>query len=326
MIWGSDIFQHLFQIALSNTFELFSNAFGEKVESTTDVAHIFMKYSTQEIEYKYRNHWVLRSFFDEMGFNSWADLVNAASRGNYVHPELAKDFSKLPYEIQISASLSGKIQGLFLALGGAETSATKMNIDFNIPKSLWTFNKFRIQQIEAKFSELGVRDEVPIQAAIMSKKMDWMGAATVEDLVKMREQGLLEKLREIYRIKRRELQRASPDNFEAATNAVVESVTQALQECMDEIKKMERDKSRGWFSQIAKFIVSGSFGLAGTVYPSFGLFSLLYSFLGPGASATDLYFEHKKNKDKQEKLANQPIAHMLEIWKRAENMEDKQET
>jgi hypothetical protein len=132
----------------------------------------------------------------------------------------------------------------------------------------------------------------------------------------MREEGIMEEVRKVYRIKRRDLQRATLDNFESATKAVVDQVTAALHEAMNEIKASQKQSVQGWVKQIGKLVSSGALGVASLIFPPLGIPSLVASLAVPGNSLYDLYKHYMSNKEKNLELKNRPIIHMLEIWER----------
>ena len=314
LAWGDSTFKQLEQIAKNNTNRLFAEAFNKQVESIGDLIEIFRGRSIQSIEKIFRKHDVLNSLFDAVGFKSLDDLIKFSSADT---PATDRELSKLPLRVRNIPHIFGTIMGVFLALEGAETSASQYGIDLNIPKALWAFNRFKVKCNAELFAGHGVRAEIPIQAAIMSEKMDWMAAATVSDLVQLREKGVLEQVREIYRVNRRELQRASPEKLDEATAAVVKNVTESLQDCMNDVRNPKHGSALSWFKKVGLFVISGSLAVTSVFAPPLGAALIAgYSILAPGASATDLIMKYREDKKTQQELANRPIMHMLEIWDR----------
>jgi hypothetical protein len=262
-----------------------------------------------------RNNDILNNLFGIGKFKSLEDFIHWASSDlNYRDKQ---EFLKLPLRARNSALIFGNIMGIFLALEGAEISATDMGIDLNMPSDLWAFNKFRAKCNAELFNKIGLRDEIPIQAAIMSEKMNWMAGATVDDLVQLREKGFMEEIRKIYRVNRLELQHASPENFNNATIAVVKRVTDALQEYNKEVESLKQSSSQNWFKKIGLFIISGSLGLTALRVPPLAAAIIAgIQIIAPGASVADLVSKSREDKKAQQELANRPIAHMLEIWNR----------
>jgi hypothetical protein len=322
MIWGDRVFKQIESVAESNTVSLLAEAMGEPFESRREIARFLKGKTIQELEVICRNHWVLRSLFDEIGFNSLDHLVEVSRNTTSVPPESSPYSATVPPTVNALIHLFGMLQGAILAIEGAEVSAANMHTDLNIPKSYWTLNKFRASRDAEMFGKGGLRDEIPIQAAIMSKKMDWMSATNVQDLVHMREEGIMEGVREIYRTTRRELQRASLGSFESATEAVIKNVTEALKESINELQATKKKSLRGWLTRISQFTISGALGIASLFYPPLGLLGFLYSTTLPSASITDLIKEYHKNKEIKHELAGRPIIHMLEIWKRSAESEN----
>jgi hypothetical protein len=314
--WGDDTFKLLEQRAQDNTNQLFAEAFNKRVDSLPDLFPIFESHSLLEMEKAFRKHPVLKSLFDS--YDSLDELIKTSS----IQVPPIDGFSRLPVRMRNVAYINGTVQGRFLALEGAETSATNMGIDLNVPKEHWAFNRFRARRNAELLTGVGMRAEIPIQAAIMSEKMDWMAAATVDDLLQLREKGFMEQIREIYRVSRRDLQRASPEKLDEATSAVVMNVTEALKEFMNEVEQQNIRSSQTMWRSTKLFLLSGSLALASVIVPPWAaLLIAAYSSFGPGKSAVDLIKEYRDNEQLWQKLANRPIAHMLEIWDRGTNRE-----
>jgi len=314
--WGDDKFKAIENVSKSNAIRLFADALEEPISTLGELLEYVTKGSLEDLESRFKRHEVLRDIFEKIGFKSLAEVIDFSRVSTSPLHDRSSQLAKLPLMAQVIAHIFGPIQGLMLAIEGAEASATEARIDINIPGSLWNFYKYRAKS-EAELFSRGLRDEVPIQAAIMSEAMEWMGAATVEDLVRMREQGLMEQVRSIYRIKRRELQRASLENLEAATKAVVETVTGELVEAMNEAREQQAAAVRSLATQSGKFIVSGGLGVASLFFPVLSVISVIYAAAVPGASVTDVARDYFKNREEQQELKNRPIAHMLQIWERS---------
>jgi hypothetical protein len=315
LIWGDNKFNSVFEISKNNTLALFADVLGEQIESTRDLYRLLKKRALNYFEQTLQKHWALNSLFNDPAIKSASELINISKILGADDISDIRAYEKLPADVQSVAHLFSALLTIMLVLEGAELSALEMGIDINIPKSYWSLNKFR-QRTIAKNLRNFVPEEVPIQAAIMSESMDWMTAANVDDLTQMREEGIMEEVRKVYRIKRRDLQRATLDNFESATKAVVDQVTAALHEAMNEIKASQKQSVQGWVKQIGKLVSSGALGVASLIFPPLGIPSLVASLAVPGNSLYDLYKHYMSNKEKNLELKNRPIIHMLEIWER----------
>jgi hypothetical protein len=319
LVWGDDKFKSIEEVSKFNTLKLFADALEEPIQTIGDLLEYAKGGSLEALESKFKRHEVLKDIFDEVGFNSLTELIDFSRVSTTPTTELRSEIAKLPILAKGIAHIFGSIQGLMLAIEGAEASATEIHIDINIPKSLWGFYRYRAKSEAELFAKRGLRVEIPIQTAIMSEAMNWMSATTVDALVRMREQGVMEEVRNIYRIKRRELQRASLNNFESAARAVVETVTEALQETMKEVQVLRRATTRSLVIQSSKFIVSGGLGVAAFFFPVLSVLSFIYSTTLPGASISDIANDYSKNREMKQELANRPIVHMLEIWERSQS-------
>jgi len=315
LIWGDNKFNSVFEISKNNTRALFADALGEQIDSTQDLYRLLKKRSPHYFEQALQKHWALNSLFDDPAIKSVSDLIDISKRLGAEDITDIRAYEKLPADVQSIVHLFSTLLTIMLVLEGAELSASEMGIDINIPKSYWSLNKFRQRTIVKNLRNL-VPEEVPIQAAIMSESMDWITAATVEDLTRMREEGIMEEVRKVYRIKRRDLQKATMDNYEAATKAVVDQVSATLHEAMTEIKSSQKQSLRNWAQQIGKLVSSGALGVASFIFPPLGIPSLIASFALPGNSLYDLYKHFVSDKKEKLELKNRPVVHMLEIWKR----------
>lgn len=313
--WGEKEFNNAFEIAKNNTYALFADALGEKIGSTPDLYRVLEKRSLAYFEQTLPKHWALSSLLDDPALKSLSQLIELSKKIHVDDIGNIKAYERLSADVKSIAHLFSTFLSIMLVLEGAELSASELGIDVNIPKSYWSLNKFRQRTIAKNFRNL-VPEEAPVQAAIMSESMDWMTAANLDDLIRMREEGMMEEVRKVYRIKRRDLQKANIDNYEAATKAVVDQVSAALQETLSEIKTSEKQSLRNWAGQIGKLVSSGALGVASFIFPPLGIPSLIASLALPGNSLFDLYKHYVSNKEEKKEVKNRPIMHMLEIWKR----------
>jgi hypothetical protein len=165
------VFNSIFETSKSNTFALFSDALQDEMTSWGDLFRVWYQKSTQEIEAIFRNHLPLNSLFADSGFTSLSEIIQYSMQFSVLPKEVSDLESRLPAKLRSLPHIFGMLQGVMLALEGAEASASAVNIDMSIPRSLWCLNTFRIQRTAEKWRQhAGLKDEVPIQAAILSKK------------------------------------------------------------------------------------------------------------------------------------------------------------
>ncbi|MFZ4596044.1 MAG: hypothetical protein ACOYOF_17430 [Verrucomicrobiaceae bacterium] len=229
--------------------------------------------------------------------------------------EFQRRLQSCPKQVRDFGILFGMIQGTFLALEGASASASNMRIDVAIPYEQWAINEYRLKQFEIGLKAVGVRMETPVQAAILSGDMDWLEAATLGDLVGMREEGLMEEIRSLFHIESALLQKASPTDFEAAVRAVVNNVSEAINAGIEQVEK-ERHEAHKFLKKSGRNLMIGSaLGIAGALAPQ--EWSPLLTMAG-FVIAGDTPFEYLASlKQRNEVLENpqrRPITHMVSIW------------
>jgi|GEM_PF-5059115 len=322
--WSGQEFDLAMQAATKNALGLFNEALGKRAGTPHELAFSVSDLSEIALEEQIMSNETLRSTFGREGLSpvEGLELASRVSRKRY------EMFYKLPQitdSVRKFTTAFGTVQGVFLALEGADFLASMLGSDMAIPRQLWKANKHRLKRSEDKARATGVRDEIVAQTAILSEKLDWLAVAKLEDLCAVREEGGLETLRGIYRARRRTLQLAAPNNLDAAVAEVVSSVTEAIRSELSDIDDSSKRGRRTVWGTVGKFTLSGALGIASFAFPPLAVPTLAVGLSLPGGSASDILLSVRQAKKKREEQQKRPIVHMLEIWQRAKDAAAEEE-
>ncbi len=292
------------------TSAIFSEASGFNIESFYQYKERFAKTSIGTLSRSLDKHKVIRNLMNNYDGISCVEYAN-----EFLHKMVGIDYylrkENIPDKFLVLGTLYLLLSNTFDNIDRIEVSATYYNVDHNIPFYDWELYKFRVESISKTLASHGLREELPIQRAIMTKEMDWYTATTVEELIKLREKGLMQGLRDIYKINRNKLRAAKIGDVDELSKEIVINVEEALQNVAMEIENFEDEKTKKSIMLIPKVLM----GILPFLYPELGIISLISG----GASLSGLINEYNKISSKREKLLNKPATYMLGIWERTKN-------
>jgi hypothetical protein len=280
--------------------------------------------SRQQVEAALDAHPVFKDFIMSQGMRSAYDVLQVAkassARSSDIPDHLRGLLTHVPERVWDFNHVFSTVQGVFLALEGAEASAASMKIDFAVPRSLWGINAYRLSaSAEERKNQVGLRDEVARQCALLSEDMDWIEATTMEDLVGLRQNHALDSLRFVFSAERATLQRCSDVDFEAAAREIIEKVKDAMESAEIRSVLAKRQAEASFESAQYGLMRNAVLGLAGACFGTVGtIVGLVGAFLFETKTVVDLYKAYDDlRKNRTVEAANRtPIMHMVEIRRR----------
>jgi hypothetical protein len=313
--WDEPVHDQLFESAKKLALRLFSEVLDTPLNSNEAAFDAVSKITSSAFKKRVMGHDTLSKLFAICG----ADSIPKFTRVMAVEAEY--EFGRLmqhcPKQVRDFGLLFGMIQGHFLAIEGASVSAANMRIDAAIPREYWAMNEFRLKQFEGDLRAAGVRMETPIQAAILSEEMNWLEAATLGELVGLREDGAMEEIRRLYRVQDAVLQSASPTDFQAAIRSAVDNVSRAITDEIAQVQKERQDAHKAFKTSGRKFAIGSALGIAGALAPQ--EWSSLITLAGFTISSETLFGYLASINQRQDILMRpqrRPITHMVSIWAR----------
>lgn len=288
-------------LAAQDSFLLFSDVFNKRVKRLEDVRETLANYSLEKLQTQMENHDLLKGVFK----GTDGSFLGFVRQSQMISPLPTTPKSEI---VDAWYYVYRYVEGCYMGIEGAEISASTEGVDIHVDEHLWPFYVYRNKAREKLVHRSLMRDETIIQAAILSDELDWLATAQVEDLIRLRQSGQMEDIRELYRIGRHEIQKASVGNLQVATNAVVNSLTKAIQDYEKTLESLPGETRKTFGLDV----VYGSIGIAASAVPFSSLFL-------PGKSIWDVWQDYDGLKKKQQEVIHRPVAHMFNIWKRSNN-------
>ncbi|EBN9752571.1 hypothetical protein DT662_24520, partial [Salmonella enterica] len=136
----------------------------------------------------------------------------------------------------------------------------------------------------------------------MQGGFSWLGDIPLNNILEIRRNGLMPEIRNILSIGISEIISASPRDYNASSQRVIDNVDRAFIQHQRFLEKIRKEKLRILGVEVAPFIVNGAFGIASALInkPELALASFTLGTLGlPTLKDIRTSF-----KNREEKLAN----------------------
>jgi hypothetical protein len=234
--WSGAVLDELEETSETCTLILLSEILGQPITKYADAEKLMRKRSFSSLANAVSNHKILRNVLRTIEGGDFKTLLRVLRLETKSLPRGVRTyFATLPPAVEALTYVYTYLKSQLMGIASAERQAWELGIDMSLSENKWDLQAFRYMTHDGR-KETGLRDEVAVQRALLSERMDWAAATTVMDLVKLREHGTLEDVRTVYRVNRRELQRASPEHSERAVQAVIDRVSAALKEGLEELR------------------------------------------------------------------------------------------
>ena len=243
--------------------------------------------------------------YEETSFNP----VLATYRASFPHIEAYLNRQRVKQEYRNFVTMCLILSNTFDNIDTLELISSELRVDHTIPRHQWPLYTFKAKTCDEWWKSHGVREEQVIQSAIMSRKMDWMAAANVDDLKRIRELGLMEEIRKLHRLGRGSLRNATIDDFESLTKEIAENLTESMEAFQRDAHKTLDAQRRRWFLRVPGLAV----GILAQFFPILSTFG----FIAGSASLLGLIENYKRDIRERRELASGPIVNMFEIWERS---------
>jgi hypothetical protein len=214
----------------------------------------------------------------------------------------------------------------YTILAASEAAAAMTGATSCLSPSLWLANSFRYTAIEREWGvdSTSLPDERTLFARSFEQRFPWLQCATSDDLIKVREKGMLDELRNIFRDAYEKLRLSGVKDFEQASANLEAEVVRATEEYSAEViaKKAERQGDL----KLAGMSVAANAGLMLTalLFPHSPVAqhgTSAIGFLGGFPSLTDFVIEYFEGKKELANLAGRPISVLLDIRERSKKEE-----
>jgi len=178
----------------------------------------------------------------------------------------------------------------------------------------WEVFKWQVGNNTKSFELLGITDEQVMIKLLMTERLSWLSNISTEELVKIREDGYMEDMREVFRLSRLQLKHASVQDFEEVADQLANHVEAALREHEERLAIERREEKAKLLKGLTSFSASVGLSVASLALPALlplAITSALYSAVVGGKSVRDLINDHLSEKKIVADIAQRPIALLL---------------
>jgi len=218
-----------------------------------------------------------------------------------------------------SAGLNLLLTG-FSSLFFLDFESRGMLLEMGIPEPYWELYQWKLnleQSLITKKLEIGEGEA--IVNILLQKNLNWIAGVTTQDIIKLRESGQLEEMRNIFRISRQKLRRASLDEYPVISLEVEKNLLERVSEFNKDIEGKKRDLQKKFRISLTGVAFSASLGIASALMPWVAplAISSLVASIGVGApSIKGVIDSVLTGKREIRELSSRPIALMLDARKK----------
>lgn len=259
--WAGNEFHSLKNLAELTTSAIFSDLFQTDYSQMVDALDDVGRLPLDELEVLVKRSALVSEFLARHQCKSLKDLDSLSpptEQSNYLE-KVANE------SIVYFGKLFGGLEGQFLALNGAEVLAHDLGIDIARPREHWEPNKHRMT-CDSRLAMTRLPEQAVVHCAVLSERTEFLLAATMTDLRRWREEGILEGVRELYRVDRKEMQDCTPETLQSTVDSLVTEVSERI---TSEVARLRVAK---WFEQQerersgVKLAATVGFGIASNLF------------------------------------------------------------
>ena len=193
----------------------------------------------------------------------------------------------------------------------------------------WAILKTLLQRSASESAEsLGLTPEDAAVFAFENPDLQWLSNVSVAELIRLRELGFMEEMRDFFRVNTAALRRASVKESGAVLQQISARFDDRLNAHAKELKRREAEYRRSLKLSAASLVVTAGLGVASVALPAMlpvAIGSAIYSATIGSKSAKDLIEQWSEHKKTDAQLKNRPIAFLFEMYQRAKDGTDSTE-
>lgn len=281
-------------------------------------------------------HSSIDGFMEEMRVRNMSEVNSDmdSDRLDYLLKPLIENSDRMPSSkakgidfdllkrIKARRLLTGDVRQIFEACGSMfyvlETrtrSALMVRADNSLSTTMRPFltTQYHLQERQI-LKSAGLNEEEAVSYSFVHG-FKWLNSISMKDIVRIRESGGFEEIREIFRIGRRKLRNATIDDYPSIARELEQQVCNTLKEeaqsnqaILEKARKQARNSAISFGASVALGIASLSFP---AVLP-LSIGAAAYGAILGGSSLKDVVNEHISGKRVRKELGERPITFLLE--------------
>lgn len=213
--------------------------------------------------------------------------------------------------------LFGLVYTQFYLLEAREANAALVGADTALSEAMWEASRRRNACLARWVSARAASSEKEIVASSFQNRFGWLDNLSDAEIVASRSRRGLVELRDLLRVDRQLLRRASVDDYAAVAAEYEAAVTSRLMAFSAELLKMGAELSRRRARSLVSCGVSAALGAASLALPHLLLLSILaagYGTVVGGASIKDLVEQFVEGRRSLRAAGERPIALLLDAY------------
>jgi hypothetical protein len=174
---------------------------------------------------------------------------------------------------------------------------------------IWKF-KHDSRLLAEKSGHATITEDSLVLNALRLDEFSWLGNVPIEGIVKLRQDGELQSLRDALGRGIERIQSVSDDDFVEVTRQVGYNLDQEFKRHKAQLKSMDENFRRKWNFNLASLTVGGTIALTSTMFPPL---ATLAAFLGP-ISVTKTIYDILQERAKRSELRRKPVALLFKAY------------
>lgn len=191
-----------------------------------------------------------------------------------------------------------------------------INGDIGLEPTEWPIFRWQIESNARTYSDRSFfSQELASMKLITSPDLYWLRLVELDDLVRVREEGRMEELRQLFRISSKKLRTSDVDGFENACNVAKDNLLRQLDEHSKEVKASTRKNRSNLFKGVTSLTVAGAITIAGIAVPAAMPLSIAagaFSLIVGTPSIRSVINEHLRGQRERDERLSRPIG---VLWK-----------
>lgn len=303
----SDLARSCFKIADHDALELCSHIFGRKFSSLKEFSSFVLKKRNAENLAESIRH----PEFVEANIPVKDALLTTMKAIAFVEPDAQsqKDPELLVKAMNnqvVNATRKSTAQLISCSRLKAEPATISLD-DWHILK--WRFAKDnRILSKKLGMTKISANSQV--LNALQLDDFKWLGNVPLEGIVRMREEGELQNLRDLLSKGVREIETVTDEEFVEVTKRVGYNLNEAFKGHKTQVKRLDEEFRRKYDFDVASLIVTGSMGMVSALFPPL---AIVAGIIG-GGSMIQIIRHIEEERSRREELRRKPIGLLFQAY------------
>lgn len=167
--------------------------------------------------------------------------------------------------------------------------------------------------LSGRFELGGVSRDSLVMNALSLDNFRWLGNVPINGIVRMREEGELQNLRDILSRGVKEIETVNDEDFVQVTNEVSYNFSQVFKRHRTQVKRLDEKFKRKYHFDVASLLVTGAISVSSALFPPL---AMVAGIIG-GGSITKIIHDILEERSKRTELKRKPTGLLFEAYEDA---------